>query len=343
MPPPTAPEPAPVRFGSEVRLVVVCASLDAVVAALGTYRHDAFVDEFWGGGGDGRREITSGDDCLRAGLDWSAGRRGAGRCYVVGFSPASASAYLSACDPACPPAWAAAWAVQTAAAEEVRARHRSCEAMVVAAASGEGRCVACRCGDPRILQFDHVDPAGKKDNVRKLLAEGRVDDAIAEAGKCRLLCAPCHRAHTSEQRASKRRRGAIASAAEGAPRLFDLDPVSSAAGLRSWMRGRECAGECGLRCVPENERSAFKVTPAETLPGAPCQARLVTWQRSTVEALLRSGAYEMRCFSCWRDREDARSDRERSDARARQVRWLLENGGLFRPDVHESVMRRLAL
>ena len=61
-------------------------------------------------------------------------------------------------------------------------------------------CVDCQESDPRVLEFDHRDPATKRAPVSVLVAEGYGLDAIAqEIAKCDVRCANCHRIRTREQ------------------------------------------------------------------------------------------------------------------------------------------------
>lgn len=54
-----------------------------------------------------------------------------------------------------------------------------------------GACCHCTVSDPRLLQFDHIDPTTKRYNVTQM---HHIDDETfwAEVAKCRLLCANCH-------------------------------------------------------------------------------------------------------------------------------------------------------
>ncbi len=61
-------------------------------------------------------------------------------------------------------------------------------------------CIDCQESDPRVLEFDHRDPATKRAPVSVLVAEGYGLDAIAqEIAKCDVRCANCHRIRTRER------------------------------------------------------------------------------------------------------------------------------------------------
>lgn len=62
----------------------------------------------------------------------------------------------------------------------------------------------CECGthDPRILEFDHIDPDEKFRNISRLLIDGfswGSETLRSEIRKCRVVCANCHRLHTIVQ------------------------------------------------------------------------------------------------------------------------------------------------
>jgi len=46
------------------------------------------------------------------------------------------------------------------------------------------------------LDFAHIDPYTKINNVSRLLADGCFKQAKEEAMKCQILCANCHRERT---------------------------------------------------------------------------------------------------------------------------------------------------
>lgn len=62
----------------------------------------------------------------------------------------------------------------------------------------------CECGerDPRVLEFDHIEPREKKYVIAKLFSNGYswgAEKLRAEIRKCRVICANCHRKHTIVQ------------------------------------------------------------------------------------------------------------------------------------------------
>jgi len=66
----------------------------------------------------------------------------------------------------------------------------------------EKGCAVCGERDPRVLEFDHIDPATKTTTIAQLISRGyswASEQLRQEIRKCRILCANCHRVHTAEQ------------------------------------------------------------------------------------------------------------------------------------------------
>jgi 5-methylcytosine-specific restriction endonuclease McrA len=62
------------------------------------------------------------------------------------------------------------------------------------------QCVVCNESDPRVLEFDHIDPGDKSFNISQGVKLGYTwDEILLEIQKCQLLCANCHKKKTSEQ------------------------------------------------------------------------------------------------------------------------------------------------
>lgn len=67
--------------------------------------------------------------------------------------------------------------------------------------AGKG-CESCGCRDPRVLEFDHLDPEKKRTTISTLISQGYSwgsEQIRKEVRKCRVLCANCHRLHTVVQ------------------------------------------------------------------------------------------------------------------------------------------------
>lgn len=61
-------------------------------------------------------------------------------------------------------------------------------------------CSVCGFSDIRALDFDHIDPDGKRFSIARAINERYSWDEIAkEIKKCRILCSNCHRIRTAEQ------------------------------------------------------------------------------------------------------------------------------------------------
>ena len=59
-------------------------------------------------------------------------------------------------------------------------------------------CVTCGESDPRVLDFDHIDPSQKSHNVANMVKSGHsVKSILDEVSKCQILCANCHRRKTA--------------------------------------------------------------------------------------------------------------------------------------------------
>ena len=66
----------------------------------------------------------------------------------------------------------------------------------------EKGCESCGERDPRVLEFDHINPDEKSADICKLFSDGYswgAEKLREEIRKCRVLCANCHRKHTTVQ------------------------------------------------------------------------------------------------------------------------------------------------
>ena len=64
----------------------------------------------------------------------------------------------------------------------------------------ENPCIDCGEKDIRTLQFDHIDPNNKTNNVSDLVRNKVKEDTILkEISKCEVRCANCHSKRTSKQ------------------------------------------------------------------------------------------------------------------------------------------------
>ena len=63
-------------------------------------------------------------------------------------------------------------------------------------------CSDCGERDPRVLEFDHIEPSNKKSAIATMMSQGYLwsnPKLRREIRKCRVLCANCHRLHTAIQ------------------------------------------------------------------------------------------------------------------------------------------------
>lgn len=57
---------------------------------------------------------------------------------------------------------------------------------------------------PCVMDFDHLDPAVKDQGVTRMIGRASVSRILAEAAKCDIVCANCHRRRTFDRRVSDR-------------------------------------------------------------------------------------------------------------------------------------------
>jgi len=74
-----------------------------------------------------------------------------------------------------------------------RKRNRALKSDVIAALA----CVDCGATDPRMLDFDHRDPATKFNEVSRMMSSGSWPAILSEIAKCDVRCANCHRRRTA--------------------------------------------------------------------------------------------------------------------------------------------------
>lgn len=60
-------------------------------------------------------------------------------------------------------------------------------------------CLDCGERDPIVLEFDHRDPAEKRDDVGRLVHTGTLETLRSEIEKCDVRCGNCHRIRTAVQ------------------------------------------------------------------------------------------------------------------------------------------------
>jgi hypothetical protein len=67
------------------------------------------------------------------------------------------------------------------------------------------RCCECGNEDPRVLDFDHLDPSQKEFDISNAYYKVSWERLKAEIDKCQVLCANCHRIKTWEDREKQNR------------------------------------------------------------------------------------------------------------------------------------------
>lgn len=61
-------------------------------------------------------------------------------------------------------------------------------------------CKDCGLHDPLVLEFDHIDPNLKTENISTMLYNGRKwESLLEEIAKCEIRCCNCHRRRTIQQ------------------------------------------------------------------------------------------------------------------------------------------------
>ena len=69
---------------------------------------------------------------------------------------------------------------------------------------GSHPCVDCGESDPVVLEFDHRDPATKREDVGRLVHTTTLPIVMIEVEKCDVRCGNCHRIRTASQFGSYR-------------------------------------------------------------------------------------------------------------------------------------------
>lgn len=63
----------------------------------------------------------------------------------------------------------------------------------------ESACIDCGIADPRVLEFDHIDPKTKTQDVAFLMYNSGLKKLQDEIDKCEIRCSNCHTIKTSIQ------------------------------------------------------------------------------------------------------------------------------------------------
>ena len=79
------------------------------------------------------------------------------------------------------------------------------------------------------MDFDHVDPSAKLNSVSRMMGKGSLELMLAEAAKCDIVCANCHRLRTFRRRSAGGGRAGVVQLVERQPSKLDVagsSPVS---------------------------------------------------------------------------------------------------------------------
>jgi hypothetical protein len=61
-------------------------------------------------------------------------------------------------------------------------------------------CSVCGIKDPRVLEFDHIDPTTKSFGIARGMTNALSwENILIEIKKCQVLCANCHKIKTAEE------------------------------------------------------------------------------------------------------------------------------------------------
>lgn len=60
-------------------------------------------------------------------------------------------------------------------------------------------CMDCGNHDWEVLEFDHIDPKCKNENISQIMRRGSLSVLEQEMEKCEVVCANCHKKRTNRQ------------------------------------------------------------------------------------------------------------------------------------------------
>jgi hypothetical protein len=61
-------------------------------------------------------------------------------------------------------------------------------------------CERCGVSDPRVLEFDHIDPKSKSFSIARGISDILSwENILVEIKKCQVLCANCHKIKTADE------------------------------------------------------------------------------------------------------------------------------------------------